>query len=139
MNQQMVKKEMESAKTLAMAAGVIAIIAGIVWTFTGIGLLWAWLDVVGGILLIRSKGFTDEKFASKQTGILIWGLIFLVTSLLGGVLAILAYFKLNSVKSYVNTQGVPNFMDLEKAHELKEKGIISETEFETIKQQSFKQ
>lgn len=137
MDKELVRSEIDNAKTLAMAAGVVAIIAGIIWSFTMIGLLWSWLDIIGGILLIRSKGFSDEKFATKSNGLLIFGLIFLVTSLLGGILAILAYFKLNSVKKYIQPENQrTDFMSLEKAFELKEKGIISEEEFEKVKTKS---
>ncbi|RPF55170.1 SHOCT domain-containing protein [Abyssicoccus albus] len=136
-NQVRRNKEMEAAKTLTFAAGVVAIIAGVIWCFTGVGLLWAWLDIIGGILFIRSKGFTDEKFASKSTGILVFGLIFLVTSVLGGVLAILAYMKLSSAKqSNDQSTGSGNVMDLEKAYELKNNGVISEEEFEMIKKKT---
>lgn len=97
------------------------------------------LDIVGSIYILKNLKMSDEELRENARMILVWGIIFLFTTwIIGGILLIISYIlivynedeKKENKKRNISSN---DFSEIEKAFELKEKGIITEEEFEKIK------
>lgn len=132
---------LNTARILLKIGSIIAIIVGIIWTITLVGILWGIPTLIGGIWLQKYNRFNDYQFVMNRTPILIWGIIFLFTTVIGGILTIIAYaiskieYDSNSVEVIIESS---NKMSIEKAYELMQRGIISQEEFEQIKRSHFR-
>lgn len=137
----MQNQSIKTAKGLLTAGSIIGIVIGACWTITIVGMLWGIPTLVGGILMLKHRNLSDEMFIKKRTPILVWGIIFLFTTLVAGIFLISSYVisninleeeEIKLAEEKTNAE-ILNYQNIEKAYELKEKGIISEEEFENIK------
>lgn len=133
--------DIKTAKALLTAGSIVAIVVGALWCFSIIGILWGVPLIIGGIILLGYRKLSDELFITKRNVMLGWGIFFIFTTLVGGILVIIAYITSNvdtnkqiieEIKETNETE-ISNYDTIEKAFELKEKGIISEEEFQAIK------
>jgi len=133
----MQNSQLQDARKMLGYAQIFGIIGGVVamfYTFFVGGII----GIVLAIILGNYRKLSDEELAQKKTTILIFGLIMLIlTTLIGGIFALVAYSKIPDAAT-VAAQPQSNMMSLEKAFDLKEKGAISQEEYDKIKSQSLK-
>ncbi len=101
-------------KTLLKVSGIIAIILGILYCFTIIGILWGIPLIIGGSTMIGYLFFT----------------------LIGGILGLLFYFTMDDNKKIfnINSNSKSDYVDeIRKLDELRKSGIITEEEYEAKK------
>lgn len=133
----MENQNLNTARTLTKIGAIIGILAGAAWIISFIGILWGAATLIGGILLLKYNKYSDTQFVEKRTPLLIWGILFLFTTILGGILLLVAYFTSNiNIRQEKEKTELSGFTNLEKAYELKEKGVLSDEEFNKIKQKS---
>jgi hypothetical protein len=117
-------------KLLLKIAGIIAIIVGIGWCFTIIGILWGVFLIVGGARVMSYANMSDEDIRERKTAILGWSIFFLFFTYISGVLGIIFYFTMGN--NFFATKY--NYIDeIKKLDELRKQGIISDKEFESKK------
>jgi len=117
-------------KTLLKISGIIAIVAGIGWCFTIIGILWGVFLIVGGSTVIGYSNLSDEDLREKKSSILGWSIFFLFFTFIGGILGIIFYFTMDknifvSKNDYID--------EIKKLDALRKQGIISDEEYEAKK------
>ncbi|QQK09092.1 hypothetical protein [Miniphocaeibacter halophilus] len=128
-------KNINIAKTLTFIGAVIGIVGGVIMFFTVVGVIFGVVDIIGGVTLLKYKDFSDEEFKEKSNNILVWGIIFIFTAwVVGGICLLVAYFLANYYESARNNSNIDELMELEKAFELMQKGVITEEEYEKIKE-----
>lgn len=125
---------MQTAKTLVFAGAIASIVIGILVCFTLFLIPVGIVDIIGGIILLKYKDFTDEEFKAKGNTILTWGIILLILNLVGGICILIAYFLSVGENRVRKNSNIDELMELEKAFELMQKGVITEEEYEKIKE-----
>lgn len=125
---------MQIAKTLTFIGAIIGIVSGALWCFTLVGIIWGVPSIIGGVTLLKYRDYSDEEYRINSNNVLIWGIVFIFTSwLVGGVLLIVSYFFANGYLGGKQDSHVDDLLELEKAFELLQKGVITEEEYEEIK------
>lgn len=128
------ENQIESSKSMLKIAGIIAIVGSIIAMFYAF-LLPGIASLIFSILLLNYGKLSSSEFLKKKNTILFFGIWLLpFGSIIGGILVLIAWSKIPSENEATQT----NMMSLEKAFELKEKGAISEEEFNRIKNNSLK-
>ena len=117
-------------KTLLKIAGIIAIVAGIGWCFTIIGIIWGIFLIVGGSTMMGYASLSDDAIMEKRSSILNWSIFFLFFTFIGGILSIIFYFTMDkkifaSKNDYID--------EIKKLDELRKQGVISDKEYEAKK------
>lgn len=130
------QSKLSTPKTLSFVASILVIVVGGLLCFSMIGILAGIIDILGGIFTLKFHNLSDQDFIAKRGTLLVWGIILLLTSLLGGILLLVAYFQSNV--QLQEDQPSENMMSLEKAFDLKEKGAITDEEYNRIKSHSLK-
>lgn len=132
--------------------GLIIALAFISYTYYGHGLiLWSIfigiviiaflsIDLIGGIKLLNLRKLEDDKLIENINTALIWGIILIFTNFFGGAFAITGYILITRStmenKTIVEDSKL-ELDELEKAFELKEKGLITDAEYEELKKKAF--
>jgi predicted membrane protein len=129
--------QLSQAKTLTFAGAIVAIVISLLWILTFVGIIITIINIVSGILFLKFKNFSDQEFIAHRSRILFFGIFYLLTSFLGGILLLIAYFTSNV--EVPQQSNMANLSDLEKANELKEKGVLTDEEFKQIKNKSLNQ
>ena len=98
-------------------------------------ILFGILEIAGGIFLIKYRNLNFENLRIKSNEILVWGIFLLFTNFIGGIFALIAYYFLIREKEEKQKENFlkNNIDEIERAFNLKEKGVISEREYENIK------
>ena len=117
-------------KALLKVSGIIAVVAGIGWCFTFIGILWGVFLIVGGSTVIGYSNLSDEAIEEKKGSILGWSIFFLFFTFIGGVLGIIFYFTMDKK---VFTRKSDYMEEIKKLDELRKAGMISDEEYEAKK------
>lgn len=117
-------------KRLLKIAGIIAIVAGIGWCFTIIGIIWGIFLIVGGSTMMGYASLSDDAIMEKRSSILNWSIFFLFFTFIGGILSIIFYFTMDkkifaSKNDYID--------EIKKLDELRKQGVISDKEYEAKK------
>jgi hypothetical protein len=121
-------------KILLKISGIIAIVMGVCWCFTFIGIIWGIPLILGGTAMIGYFNLSDDELTDKKGSILGWSIFFLFFTFIGGILGIIFYLTMDK-KIFVSTRNNKgNYIDeIEKLNELREKGIISDEEYKAKK------
>lgn len=117
-------------KILLKASGIIAIIAGIFWCFSIIGIIIGIFLIVGGSTIIGYSNKSDEEITEKKNSILSWSIFFLFFTVVGGILGLLFYVTMDKK---IFTPKNDYIDEIKKLNQLREQGIISEKEYEAKK------
>lgn len=123
-------------KTLLKVSGIIAIILGILYCFTIIGILWGIPLIIGGSTMIGYSNQSNKEIVEKKNSILCWSIFFLFFTLIGGILGLLFYFTMDDNKKIfnINSNSKSDYVDeIRKLDELRKSGIITEEEYEAKK------
>lgn len=96
----------------------------------GLALILCIVGIIGVVKLSKFGNYSDQEFIEKKGTLLVWGIVTIFTSLLGGILTLVAYFSLpDSNTSAEKSTG----MTLEKAFKLKKEGALTDKEYQEIK------
>ena len=117
-------------KTVLKISGIIAIIVGIFWCFTIIGLLIGIILIIGGSTVMNYATMSDEEIKVVRSSLLGWSIFFLFFTVIAGVLGLIYYFFTDE-KSYFKKNDYTE--ELAKLDELRKKGIITDKEYEAKK------
>jgi MFS family permease len=121
-------------KVLLKIAGIVAIIVGIGWCFTIIGIILGIFLIVGGSTVMGYSNLPDDEIVSKKNSILGWSIFFLFFTVIGGILGILFYLTMDSKIFVSKNVGKNDYIDeIKKLDELRKQGIISDVEYEAKK------
>ena len=117
-------------KIVLKISGIIAIIVGICWCFTIIGLLVGILLIIGGSTVMNYATMTDVEIKNVRSSLLGWSIFFLFFTVIAGVLGLIYYFFTDEKNYFKKTDYTE---ELAKLDELRKKGIITDKEYETKK------
>ena len=117
-------------KIVLKISGIIAIIIGICWCFTIIGLLVGIILIIGGSTVMNYATMTDAEIKTVRSSLLGWSIFFLFFTVIGGVLGLIYYFFTDE-KNYLKKNDYTD--ELAKLDELRKKGIITDKEYEAKK------
>lgn len=118
-------------KNLFKIAGIIAMIIGILYCVTIIGAIVGVFLIAGGSAMMGYSKLSNEELEEKKCSILGWSIFFLFFTVIGGVLGLIGYV---TIGRDIVIGGKESYIDeLQKLKELKDKGIITEKEYEAKK------
>jgi MFS family permease len=121
-------------KVLLKIAGIVAIIVGIGWCFTIIGIIIGIFLIVGGSTIMGYSNLPDDEVVSKKSSILGWSIFFLFFTVIGGILGILFYLTMDSKIFVSKNVGKNDYIDeIKKLDELRKQGIKSDAKYEAKK------
>lgn len=134
--------DISSARTF-QKIGFIFVVIGAIFdvilipeTF-GLAIILCIISIVGAIKLSAFSKYNDQEFVENKGTLLFWGILTLITSLLGGIFTLIAYSSLpneeNSSASSSNSNATNSGLTIEKAFELKKAGALSDEEYQQIK------
>lgn len=83
--------DLTTARKIVTIGAVIGIITGVLWCFTLIGILWGAINIYGGIKLLKLREASDAEFIAQQQFLLYWGIYYLFTTVICGLLLIVAF------------------------------------------------
>lgn len=136
----MQNSQLQTAKTLSFIGAIVAIVLGALYCVTIVGIIMGIPMIVGGVLLLKFRDYSDDVFYEHRGALLGWGIFFLFCTVIGGVLELIAYFQVNSyVSDGAEQRSAMDFSSVERAYDLKEKGVISASEFDDIKAAALRQ
>ncbi|WKF84564.1 DUF5362 family protein [Lacticaseibacillus pantheris] len=136
----MQNSQLQTAKTLSFIGAIVAIVLGALYCLTVLGIIMGVPMIVGGVLLLKFRDYSDDVFYEHRGALLGWGIFFLFCTVIGGVLELIAYFQVNSyVSGGAEQRSAMDFSSVERAYDLKEKGVISASEFDDIKAAALRQ
>lgn len=134
--------DISSARTFQKIGFVFVIIGAIVdvllipETF-GFAIILSIISIIAAVKLSAFGKYNDQEFVENKGTLLFWGILTLVTSLLGGIFTLVAYSAIPSGESpaATSTSNSPadSGLSIEKAFELKKAGALSDEEFQQVK------
>ena len=86
-------------KALLKAAGIIAVVIGIICSLTIVGLLWGIPLIIGGYKFNEYAGLDDSEIVNHKSSILGWSIFFIFFSFISAILGLIYYFGLNSLET----------------------------------------
>ena len=117
-------------KVLLKIAGIIAIILGIFWSFTIIGMLWGVFLIIGGSTIIGYSNLPDDEVREKKDSILGWSIFFLFFTFFAGILGLIFCFTMDKAV-FANKN---DYIDeIKKLDQLRKQGIITDEEYDAKK------
>ena len=132
-----------SARTFQKIGFIFVIIGAIVDVFLipetfGFAIILSIISIIGAVKLSAFGKYNDQEFVENKGTLLFWGILTLVTSLLGGIFTLVAYSALPNGETPAATASSSNNtadsgLSIEKAFELKKAGALSDEEFQEIK------
>ena len=129
-------KNIMTARTLFNIAGIINIIFGVFLLITIVGIIFGALLIYSGMILLKYKNMSIEELNNNSQNILTWGLVLLFVDIVAGICTLIAFTLIsctNPDEGKVEKVESSSFNELEKAYDLLSKGIITEEEYEEIK------
>ncbi len=120
-------------KALLKAAGIIAIVFGIICCLTIIGLLWGIPLIIGGYKFNEYSMLEDEEVLNHKSGILGWSIFFIFFSFISGILGLIYYFGLNNIKP--EKGDLTYIEELERLKKLLDEKAITKAEYDKKKKE----
>ncbi|MBC8743395.1 SHOCT domain-containing protein [Lactobacillus sp. Marseille-P7033] len=134
--------DISSARTFQKIGFVFVIIGAIVDVFLipetfGFAIVLSIISIIAAVKLSAFGKYNDQEFIENKGTLLFWGILTLVTSLLGGVFTLIAYSAIPNGKTSAAASTSNSLADgglsIEKAFELKKAGALSDEEFQQVK------
>ena len=136
---------MDTARALQKVGFILVIIGTVIDAFFipetfGLALICLILGVIAIVKLSKFNNYDDEAFIANKSTLLVWGLVALFFSFgIGGLLTVIAYVTTPDGQTAegqtASNEAVPGPMSLEHAFDLKQKGALTDQEYEEIKKQ----
>lgn len=122
-------------KTLFKVTGYIALIMGIFYSITIIGLIIGIPLIIGGNKFIAYSEYANNDLIENKSNILFWSIFFMFFTLIGGILGIFGYLQLTGeLDNITNSIKKEDSLDkLKKIKDLYDSGAITEEEFNKMK------
>lgn len=124
------KEVIQLDKMVLKISGLIAIIVGIGWSFTIIGLIVGIPLILGGSTVMNYATMTDKEIIANRSSLLGWSIFFLFFTVIAGVLGLM-YYLFSDGKNYFRNFDYTD--ELIKLDELRKNGIITDKEYEAKK------
>jgi ribonucleoside-triphosphate reductase len=119
-------------KVLLKIAGIVAIIVGIGWCFTIIGIIIGIFLIVGGSTIMGYSNLPDDEVVSKKSSILGWSIFFLFFTVIGGILGILFYLTMDSKIFVSKNVGKNDYIDEIKEYQKSFMEVVSKIRSENM-------
>ena len=126
--------------------GAVADIIFIPETF-GFSIILCIISIIAAVKLSAFGKYSDQEFIENKGTLLFWGILTLITSLIGGIFTLIAYSSIpngdvaattsTSSATTVNNNEPDSDLTIEKAFELKKAGALTDEEFQQIKNKYF--
>jgi len=122
-------------KVLLRISGIIALVLGITYCITIIGVIVGVPLIVGGSKMMGYSNLSDSEILDRKNSILGWSIFFLFVTVIGGVLGLIYYFSIETnLFSNININTKPSYIqELRELDELRKQGLINEKEYEAKK------
>lgn len=152
--------------TLFKVAGILAIVFGAICCLGFLAIFPLFVGVpliIGGCQYLKYAELTDEEIKQSETAILVWTIVFFLTGILLGVLSLIGYLNITNngniikngnatqqnnqtqneteVSGTINTENSEadvKIAKIERLNKLKEQGLISQEEYDRLKEELFK-
>lgn len=123
-------------KSLLKVGGLIAIVIGALYCLTIVGIIVGIPLIMGGIKFRDLSNYSDEEIVKQKETLLIWSIVFLVLSLIPGVLGLIFYVGLDQderVKAAKASDTTSKYRDLEEIKKLYDDKVLTKAEYEAQK------
>ncbi len=120
-------------KALLKAAGIIAVVIGIISCLTIIGLLWGIPLIIGGYKFNEYAGLEDSEIINYKSSILGWSIFFIFFSFVSAILGFIYYFGLNNIET--NKENISYLDELERLKKLYDEKAITKAEYDKKKKE----
>ena len=84
-------------KILLKIAGIFALIVGIIYCLTIIGIIVGVPTIIGAVKFLNYAEMPDEQLLKHKDTILVWSIVFIFLSTIAGVLALVFYSQMTSL------------------------------------------
>lgn len=123
-------------KILLKVSGIIAMVFGGLYCLTIIGALIGIPLLIGGSRMIDFSKMEDEELKKYDTHLLVWSVIFLIFTIVAGILSLIYYLGMYFEISYKNKS---DYLDeIERLKKLYDDKAITKAEFEERKKEILK-
>jgi len=128
-------------KVILKIAGIFALIMGVIYSITIIGLIVGVPLIIGGIKFMNYSNMTDAKLTSEKSNLLGWSIFLLIFTFISGLLGLIYYFSLTETYDNITdsikfkNRNLSYLEELEKLKELYDKEILTKEEYEAKKKQ----
>ncbi|MCC4371617.1 SHOCT domain-containing protein [Limosilactobacillus reuteri] len=109
----------------------------------GFAIILCIISITGAVKLSAFGKYSDQEFVENKGTLLFWGILTLITSIVGGIFTLIAYSSIpngevtattsTSSATTANNNEPDNGLTIEKAFELKKAGALTDEEFQQIK------
>lgn len=120
-------------KALLKAAGIIAIVLGIISCLTIVGLLWGIPLIIGGYKFNEYSSLDDSQILNHKSAILGWSIFFIFFSFVSAILGLIYYFGLNNIE--VKEEHLSYLDELERLKKLYDEKAITKAEYDKKKKE----
>lgn len=120
-------------KSLLKAAGIIAVVIGIISCLTIIGLFWGIPLIIGGYKFNEYSNMDDSEIINYKSAILGFSIFFIFFSFISAILGLIYYFGLNNIETKENN--LTYIDELERLKKLLDEKAITKQEYETKKKE----
>lgn len=130
---------MNNNSTYFKVSKVISIIVGVILCFTIIGIIFAVPLFIAASKFSEWTYLSDDELLSHKDSIIIWSILCSALAFPIGLISLVPVFNLNSQNihaqygSNTNKNNTSKAEKIKEFYELKEKGIITQEEFEEAK------
>ena len=124
-------------KTLLNAAGIIALVVGIICCLTLVGAIVGIPLIIGGNKFRQLSRMDDDYIKSNKDTILVWSIVFILLCTVSGVLGIIYFIGIenpNGISFSSKPSNSSKYNDLEKLNQLYKDKILTKEEYETEKE-----
>ena len=83
-------------KNLLNAAGIVAIVVGIIACLTMIGAIVGIPVIIGGVKIKELSTLSEEEIINRKETLLIWSIVLLLLCTISGVLSLLYYLGIEN-------------------------------------------
>ena len=112
----------------------------------GLAIILCIVSITGAVKLSAFGKYSDQEFIENKGTLLFWGILTLITSIIGGVFTLIAYSSIPNGETVATTANTSTSsvttandnasgsgLTIEKAFELKKAGALTDEEFQQIK------
>jgi predicted membrane protein len=130
-------------KNLLNAAGLVAIILGILECLTIFGAIVGIPSIIGGIKLRELSTMSEEEIEARKDTLLIWSIVLIILCTISGILALIYYVGIENPNlmssSSTKNNNKDKYDELERINQLYKDKVLTKEEFEKEKERILNQ
>ena len=120
-------------KNLLNAAGIVAIVIGIIASLTIFGAIVGVPVIIGGVKLRELSTLSEEEIINRKDTLLIWSIVLLLLCTISGILALIYYIGIESPDLFKSSSD-KRYDELEKINKLYKDKVLTKEEYEKEKE-----